>query len=114
MQSIVANNNVNLSSRHVNTITVRRLSAARPIINTGPRAMTYWSLDGKGCTRSSNSDRLVSFKAKNCPVKPVDVSYLCAQNGNGRFELNNAVFEQHGDALYVSRKDLPKDIKDDE
>lgn len=104
MQALFASNvALSLSSRSANTVTVRPFAPCRPIIDVHvTRAMTTWTLDGKGCSgiRSGPSSRLLSKKNGNCPVTPIDVSSLCRSH-DGRFEMDNAVFEQEGDSLYV-------------
>ena len=64
-------------------------------------------LDGVGCSGARSDDStLVKSKhlANNvvhCPDKPIDLTSLC-QSHEGRFEMLDALFEQHGDDIFVS------------
>jgi hypothetical protein len=44
--------------------------------------------------------------ARNCPLKPIDISSLCSLHGT--FKMLDAVFEQENDHLYV-RCAVPED-----
>ena len=76
-------------------------------VRSGVVAYTNWMLDGVGCSgaRSDDSTLVKSKKLKNnvvhCPVKPIDLTSLCMSH-DGRFEMLDALFEQHGDDIFVS------------
>ena len=76
-------------------------------VNKSTVAYTNWMLDGVGCSGARSDDStLVKSKhlANNvvhCPVKPIDLTSLC-QSHEGRFEMLDVLFEQHGDDIFVS------------
>ena len=108
VQVVNAATTARLSSRGVNTVHVKPVAPVR-LIDTSARAMTSWTLDGKGCSGSrSDTMRLHTSKAQNCPLKPIDLSTLCGSH-HGRFEMNSAVFEQLGDDLYLYSSRDPKE-----
>ena len=92
----------------------RSRRAARPTT-----ASTSWSLDGVGCAGARSGDGpFIGYNrprlgrgahvhaARNCPLKPIDISSLCSLHGT--FKMLDAVFEQENDHLYV-RCAVPED-----
>ena len=76
-------------------------------VNKSTVAYTNWMLDGVGCSGARSDDSTLvksKYLANNvvhCPVKPIDLTSLC-QSHEGRFEMLDVLFEQHGDDIFVS------------
>jgi len=86
----------------------------RPVraVNTQTKAYVNWVMDGVGCAAVRSGDEQLLKSTKNvannvlhCPTKPMDLTALCRQKGEGFFKLGVAAFEQRGDDLFITNVD---------
>ena len=86
----------------------------RPVraVNTQTKAYVNWVMDGVGCAAVRSGDEQLLKSTKNvannvlpCPTKPMNLTALCQEKGEGFFKLGVAAFEQRGDELFVTNVD---------
>ena len=51
------------------------------------------------------STKNVANNVLHCPTKPMNLTALCQEKGEGFFKLGVAAFEQRGDELFVTNVD---------